>query len=58
MSQIKNNINEIFRIRNETETSADLYFYGDIVSDHWSAWSDEDQYPESIQQLLKGHSNS
>lgn len=43
MPQIKNNINEIFRIRNETETSADLYFYGDIVSDRWSAWGDEDQ---------------
>lgn len=54
MPQIKNNINEIFHIRNETETSADLYFYGDIVSDRWSAWSDEDQYPEAIQQLLKG----
>lgn len=54
MPQIKNNISEIFRIRNETKTSADLYFYGDIVSDHWSAWSNEDQYPENIQQLLKG----
>ena len=27
-----------FEVRNETATSADLYFYGDIVSDWWGAW--------------------
>ena len=37
-----------FTFKNQTETSADLYFYGDIVSDWWGAWQDEDQYPEAI----------
>lgn len=39
-------------IKNQTETSADLYFYGDIVSDWWGAWQDEDQYPEAIKNFL------
>lgn len=29
-------------IKNITDTTADLYFYGDIVSDWWGAWQDED----------------
>ena len=29
-----------FEVKNETATSADLYFYGDIVSDWWGAWQD------------------
>lgn len=43
-----------FQIKNETATSADLYFYGDIVSDWWSAWQEEDQYPEAIKNFLSG----
>lgn len=39
-------------IKNITETTADLYFYGDIVSDWWGAWQDEDQYPEAIKTFL------
>ena len=39
-------------VKNQTETSADLYFYGDIVSDWWGAWQDEDQYPEAIKNFL------
>lgn len=41
-----------FEIRNETQTSADLYFYGDIVSDWWGAWQNEDQYPEAVKNFL------
>lgn len=41
-------------IKNMTETSADLYFYGDIVSDWWGAWQDEDQYPDAIKNFLAG----
>ena len=41
-----------FEIKNETPTSADLYFYGDIVSDWWGAWQEEDQYPEAIKNFL------
>ncbi len=39
-------------IKNATATSADLYFYGDIVSDWWGAWQDEDQYPDAIKNFL------
>lgn len=46
-----------FEFKNETETSADLYFYGDITSDYWGAWQSEDQYPESIKNFLSEHAN-
>lgn len=39
-------------IKNMTDTSADLYFYGDIVSDWWGAWQNEDQYPDAIKNFL------
>ena len=41
-------------IKNQTDTTADLYFYGDIVSNWWGAWDDTDQYPEAIRDFLKG----
>lgn len=46
-----------FEFKNETETSADLYFYGDIVSDYWGAWQNEDQYPENIKNFLSEHAD-
>ncbi len=42
------NLNEFLKIKNSTETSSSLYFYGDIVCDEWDAWTEEDQYPLSI----------
>lgn len=53
---LKDNLEEFLQIKNETDTSADLYFYGDIVSDSWSAWVDEDQYPEAVRDFLKDQS--
>lgn len=41
-----------FEIKNETEQTADLYFYGDIVSDWWGAWQDADQYPDAVKNFL------
>jgi ATP-dependent Clp protease, protease subunit len=41
-------------IKNMTDDSADLYFYGDIVSSWWGAWDDTDQYPEAIKNFLDG----
>lgn len=32
---------------------AELFFYGDIVSDSWDAWTEEDQYPKNVQDLLR-----
>lgn len=52
MPGIKNNVNEIFQIKNASDGAADIYFYGDIVSDSWDAWTEEDQYPENIKNLL------
>ncbi len=49
----KNNLKEFLQVRNETLTTADLYFYGDIVSDWLGAWTDSDQYPEAIRDFLK-----
>lgn len=47
------NLKDLLRVKNATMTSADLYFYGDIVSDWWGAWTDADQYPEAIRDFLK-----
>ena len=41
-----------FEVKNETDQKADLYFYGDIVSDWWGAWQDEDQYPNAVKDFL------
>ncbi|MCA0641899.1 Clp protease ClpP [Clostridioides difficile] len=46
------NLNEFLKIKNSTETSSELYFYGDIVCDEWDAWTEEDQYPLSIKKFL------
>lgn len=48
----KDNLKELLQIKNSTETSADLYFYGDIVSSWWGAWDDTDQYPEKVKDFL------
>lgn len=52
MKKKKDNLNDLLQIKNFTETSADLYFYGDIVSSWWGAWEDTDQYPESVKNFL------
>lgn len=49
----KDNLKQLLTVKNETLTSADLYFYGDIVSDWWGAWTDSDQYPEAVRDFLK-----
>lgn len=41
-----------FEIKNETEQTADLYFYGDIVSDWCGAWDEADQYPDAVKNFL------
>ncbi|MGF3513801.1 MULTISPECIES: head maturation protease, ClpP-related [Bacillus amyloliquefaciens group] len=49
---IKENLKTILQVKNVTETSADLYFYGDIVSSWWGAWDDTDQYPDAVKSFL------
>ena len=40
-------------IKNKTETSADLYFYGDIVSDKGCKWSADDKCPMDVVEALE-----
>lgn len=49
----KDNLKELLTLKNETDESADLYFYGDIVSSWWGVWDDTDQYPESVKKFLE-----
>lgn len=37
--------------RNETN-GQELYFYGDIVSDSWGKWCDEDKCPQDVLEIL------
>ncbi|MCL2052779.1 MAG: Clp protease ClpP [Lachnospiraceae bacterium] len=43
-----------YEFKNQTDEKVDLYFYGDIVSRKFMAWEDEDQYPDSIKNILDG----
>lgn len=52
MQKAKDNLNNLLEVKNITDTSADLYFYGDIVSNWWGAFDDTDQYPEKIKNFL------
>ena len=49
----RDNLRQLLTVKNETAESADLFFYGDIVSDWRGAWTDSDQYPEAIRDFLK-----
>ncbi len=49
---MKDNLNKFLEVKNVTETTADLYFYGDIVSSWWGAWDNTDQYPEIVKNFL------
>ncbi len=48
----KDNLINFLEVKNVSETSADLFFYGDIVSSWWGAWDDVAQYPESVKNFL------
>ena len=50
----KDNLSELLQIKNATETEADLYFYGDIVSSWWGTWDNTDQYPDNVKRFLDG----
>lgn len=52
METVKNKLN-FMQIKNQTKDSADIYFYGDIVSSEWGAWESGDTYPEMVRDYLK-----
>lgn len=39
-------------VKNQSEISADLYIYGDIVSDDWYKYTDDDKCPKDITDFL------
>ena len=50
----KNKTVGFMELKNKTDdSSASLYIYGDIVSDQWSKWSDDDTCPQDISDFLK-----
>lgn len=50
----KNKTVGFMELKNKTDDmNASLYIYGDIVSDQWSKWSDEDTCPQDITDFLK-----
>lgn len=51
---MKNELDKMLEIKNVSPTSADLYFYGSIVSSWLGAWDNADQYPENIKNFLNG----
>jgi len=52
MPKINNKKLNCFEIKNLTDDSADLLIYGDIVSDSWMKWSNEDTCPQDITDFL------
>lgn len=46
-------LEQFLAVKNNTTTSADLYFYGDIVSSWLGAWDNTDQYPEAVKTFLE-----
>ena len=49
----QDNLQTLLTPRNETDESVDLFFYGDIVSNWWGAWTREDQYPTAIKNFIQ-----
>lgn len=41
-----------FEVKNQTNTSSDMYFYGDIVSSDWGKWEYEDTTPIDVRDFL------
>lgn len=40
------------QVKNMTDTTADIYFYGDIVGDEWEKWCETDTCPQDILDAL------
>lgn len=46
-------MNKFMNVKNQTETTADIYFYGDIVNDSWlSEWYPDDMCPADVKEVL------
>ena len=45
-------LKDFLKVKNMTEDTAELHFYGDIVSDDWDAWGYDDKYPSEVRDFL------
>lgn len=52
MPKRKSNLKNFLEVKNKSDEVAELYFYGDIVSDSWQAWTNEDKYPEEVKDFM------
>lgn len=52
MNTVNDNLEQFLQVHNVTKNSADLYFYGYIVSSWWGALDECDQYPASVKNFL------
>lgn len=52
------NIKDFLNIKNLENEKAELYFYGEIVSDEWEKWADLDTCPEDVLNYLSKIENS
>lgn len=46
-----------YNFKNQTDTTAELYIYGDIIDDSWKGWywdETEDVFPSNIREMLDG----
>lgn len=50
---IDENLDSIMLPKNATDSSVDLYIYGDIVSSWWGAWGEEDKYPSAVRDFVQ-----
>lgn len=51
-------MNKYLSVKNVTDSSADIYFYGDIVGSEWSKWEDTDTCPSDVLNLLDQAKNA
>ncbi|XKK19670.1 Clp protease ClpP [Bacillus sp. CB102A.1] len=45
-------IKDVFTIKNQTESSADLFIYGDIINNTGWKWDDSDIMPDDVKNIL------
>lgn len=46
-------LKDMLEVKNAVGQTADLYIYGDIVTNQWSSWDDEATWPAEIRDFLK-----
>lgn len=51
MNKTEDNVG-FLEIKNTSDNAANLYIYGDIVSDSWGKWSEEDTCPKDIAEFM------